>query len=44
MFPAIDTFLIGFSITAYVAAHAYIIVVLQAPRAREGFELPRRRG
>lgn len=44
MFTALDTFLIGFGITAYVAAHAYIIVVLKAPGAREAFELPRRRG
>ncbi len=44
MFTALDTFLIGFGITAYVAAHAYVIVVLKAPVAREAFELRSRRG
>lgn len=41
MFTAIDTFLIGFGITAYVAAHAYIVFVLKAPAARAASELQR---
>ena len=41
MFTAIDTFLIGFGVTAYVAAHAYVIFVLKAPAARAASDLQR---
>lgn len=39
MFTALDTFLTGFGVTAYVAAHAYVIFVLKAPAARAASDL-----
>ena len=38
-----DTFLVGFGITAYVAAHAYAVLVLKAPAEKHAFELAQRR-
>lgn len=42
MFTALDILLSGFGITAYVAAHAYVILVLKAPAARAASDLPHR--
>jgi hypothetical protein len=39
MFSALDTFLIGFSVSAYVAAHAYVVFVLKAPASRNALEI-----
>lgn len=42
MFATLDTLFIGLGIAAYVSAHAYILLVLKAPAARQAHEQSRR--
>jgi hypothetical protein len=42
MFATLDTLFIGLGIAAYVSAHAYLLLVLKAPAARQAYEQSRR--
>ena len=44
MFATLDTLFISLGIAAYVSAHAYILLVLKAPAARQAYEQSRRQG
>lgn len=44
MLTALNILFIGLGITAYVAAHAYVVFVLKAPAARRVYESTHRRG
>lgn len=42
MFATLDTLFIGLGIAAYVSAHAYLLLVLKAPAAKQAYEQSRR--
>jgi hypothetical protein len=44
MFASIDTLFVSLGIAAYVSAHAYVLLVLKAPAARQAYEQSRQRG
>jgi hypothetical protein len=42
MSASLDTVIISLGIAAYVSAHAYILLVLKAPAARQAYQLSHR--